>query len=132
MTKDFSYYVLNLAIDYEEDTDRVMDVLRAVTDDLRRDPRLGQWILEPLEVMGLDSFAESHVIIKARVKTVPQKQWEVGRELRRWIKRRFDAEGIQFPHRQLTLRVTPGSQEARAAASALQGDQPAAGDSAKR
>jgi small conductance mechanosensitive channel len=35
------------------------------------------------------------------VKTVPLKQWEVGRELRRRIKKRFDEKGIDipFPHR---------------------------------
>jgi small conductance mechanosensitive channel len=37
------------------------------------------------------------------VKTVPLKQWEVGRELKRRIKNRFDEKGISipFPHRVL-------------------------------
>ena len=44
-----------------------------------------------------------------RIKTVPLKQWEVGRELRRRIKKAFDAHGIRIPFRQLdvTLKQTP-------------------------
>jgi len=56
--------------------------------------------LEPLEVLGVDAFDDSQVTIKIRIKTVPLKQWEVGRELRRRIKKAFDARGIEipFPH----------------------------------
>ena len=45
-------------------------------------------ILEPVEVLGVDDFKESSVTLKFRIKTVPLKQWEVGRELRRRIKLR--------------------------------------------
>jgi small-conductance mechanosensitive channel len=37
------------------------------------------------------------VVIKARVKTVPVKQWLVGREMNRRIKKRFDKGEIQIP-----------------------------------
>jgi len=109
MTKDFSYYVLNIGVEYHEDTDRVVEVLREVADEQQRDPRYSSAILQPLEVLGVDGFAESQIIVKARIKTVPQKQWDVGRELRRRIKKRFDAEGIAFPTRQLTLTVAAGA-----------------------
>ena len=48
-------------------------------------------------------FADSAVIIKFRMKTLPIKQWEVMREFRRRLKNRFDELGIEipFPHRTL-------------------------------
>ena len=57
-------------------------------------------ILEPLDVLGVDKFADSSVIIKARFKTVPIQQWTVGREMNRRIKKKFDEVGIEipFPH----------------------------------
>lgn len=61
------------------------------------------FILEPLEVMGLDSFGDSAIVIKARIKTVPAKQWFVGREYNRRMKQRFDALGIEFPHPHRTI-----------------------------
>jgi small conductance mechanosensitive channel len=100
MTKEFSYAVLDVGVAYKEDTDRVVGVLRAVGGDLRDDPEFGAAILEPLEVLGVDGFGDSQVTIKIRFKTMPLEQWRVGRELRRRIKKAFDAQGIEipFPH----------------------------------
>jgi small conductance mechanosensitive channel len=103
MTKDFSFAVLDVGVAYKEDVDRVTAVLVEVADGLRADPAHGPNILEPLEVLGVDAFAESAVVIKIRIKTVPIKQWAVGRELRRRIKIAFDAKGIEIPFPHVSL-----------------------------
>ena len=102
-TKDFSYYVIDVGVAYKEDTDRVSAVLRAVGAELAADPGFAADILSPLEVLGVDSFANSQVIIKARIKTVPLRQWDVGRELRRRIKFAFDRERIELPFPHLSV-----------------------------
>ena len=45
----------------------------------------------------------SEVTLRFRIKTLPLRQWEVGRELRRRIKKAFDAHGIQIPGPQMTV-----------------------------
>lgn len=107
-TKDYSYYVINLGVDYDADTDRVMTLVREAGADLMADPFFAPSILEPVEVLGVDDFKDSSVSLKFRIKTVPLKQWEVGRELRRRIKRVLDREGIRIPSPQLevTLKQT--------------------------
>lgn len=102
-TKDFSRYVIDVGVAYKEDVDRVMAVLKDVGDGLAVDPSYQPLIKEPLQVLGVDDFAESAVIIKVAITTLPLKQWEVGRELRRRIKKRFDAEGIEIPFPHLSL-----------------------------
>lgn len=102
-TKEFSYYVVDVGVAYKEDTDRVCEVLRAVAEDLQRDPAYSPSILAPLEVLGVDAFADSQVTIKVRIKTIPLKQWEVGRELRRRIKQAFDRHGIEIPFPHLSV-----------------------------
>jgi small conductance mechanosensitive channel len=101
MTKLFSYYLIDIGVAYREDTDQVAEVCRHIVDEMRSDPEFGPEILEPLEVLGVDQFADSAVIIKARIKTRPIKQWAVGREFNRRMKKRFDELGIEipFPHR---------------------------------
>jgi small conductance mechanosensitive channel len=49
------------------------------------------------------------LIIKARIKTLPIKQWYVGREMNLRIKRKFDKEGIRIalPHRTLYFGEMP-------------------------
>lgn len=100
MTKDYSYYVLDVGIAYKEDMDEVMDVLKEIAAELQADPAFGTDILAPLEMLGIDQFADSAVIIKCRIKTEPIMQWRIGRELNRRIKKTFDAKGIEipFPH----------------------------------
>ena len=96
-SKDFSYYVIDLGISYKEDPDRVMALLREIADGMQADDRFGPMILAPIEIQGVDAFADWWVTIKARIKTVPLKQWDVGRELRRRILRAFDEHGIEIP-----------------------------------
>jgi small conductance mechanosensitive channel len=100
-TKDFSRYVFNVGVAYKEDVDQVMETLKEIGTTLKEDPEFGPDILEPLEMLGVDQFADSAVVIKCRITTKPIRQWAVGREMNRRIKKTFDARGIEipFPHR---------------------------------
>ena len=109
-TRDFAYYVIDLPMDYGDDTDTVIAAARAAGDDLRADPAWTKDILEPLEVMGVDAFASSQVTLKIRIRTVPGRQWDVGRELRRRIKKLFDERGIRMPFPQMTVYVKTGDE----------------------
>ena len=103
MTKGWSAYVFDIGVAYKEDTDRVVDLIRRVVADMREDEEWGAAISEDVEVFGVDKLADSAVVIKGRLRTYPSKQWAVGREFLRRIKRCFDAEGVEipFPHRSL-------------------------------
>ncbi len=103
MTHEYSYYVFNVGVAYKEDTDRVAEVLKQLGDEMMQDEKYKPLILAPLEVLGVDQFGDSAVVIKARFKTLPIQQWTVGREMNRRIKKRFDELGIEipFPHRSI-------------------------------
>lgn len=100
LTKDFSYYLMDIGVAYREDIDEVCQCLEEVDKALRETDEFRSLILEPLEIMGVDQFADSAVVIKARIKTLPKKQWLVGREFNRRIKYLFDERNIEipFPH----------------------------------
>ncbi len=103
MTHEYSYYLFNIGVAYKEDTDHVIEVLKQIADDFMKEEKYKSLVLAPLEVLGVDSFGDSAVIIKARFKTLPIQQWVVGREMNRRIKKKFDELGIEipFPHRSL-------------------------------
>jgi len=105
MTRDFSRYVFDVGVSYFEDVDRVVETMKRVDEELRADPEFGKEILAPLEILGLDRFADSAVIIKARTTTRPGKQWAVGREFNRRLKMTFDRQGISIPFPHLTMFV---------------------------
>lgn len=105
MTMGWSAFVLDMGVAYKEDTDRAVDVMGQVAEDLQQDPTFGPNIIEPIEILGVDNFADSAVIIKGRIKTQPGEHGNVGREYRRRLKKAFDAQKIEipFPHRSLYI-----------------------------
>ena len=107
MTKDYSYALMEVGIAYREDVDEVIEVLREIGDGMQADEEFGPLILEPLEVLGLDSFGASSVNIRIRLKTPPIKQWMVRREFQRRMKRVFDEREIEipFPHQTVYFGV---------------------------
>lgn len=95
LTRTWARAVLDVGVAYKEDADRVMEVLREVGRTLQDDPQWKHFLVDEVTVPGIESFGESSVNIRVMAKTVPLKQWDVARELRRRIKRRFDEDGIE-------------------------------------
>lgn len=103
MSKDFAFAVFDVGVAYAEDVDRVIGVLEELGADMKAESPWSERITEPLEILGLDRFEASSVVIKARFKTQPLQQWSVMREFNRRMKKRFDADGIEIPFPQMTL-----------------------------
>jgi small-conductance mechanosensitive channel len=95
-TLDWSAYVIDVAVSYRQDTDKAMDLMRRVADEMRTEEEYGLLMLEPIEIFGVDNFTGAAVIIKARFKTQPSQQYSVGREFRRRLLKAFDAEGVEL------------------------------------
>jgi moderate conductance mechanosensitive channel len=114
LTREYSYYVFNVSISYREDPDRVIAVLQEIGAQLMLEDPYRLVILAPLDVLGVDQLGDNAVTIKSRFKTIPGKQWMVGREMNRRIKKQFDDAEIEraFPTQVLVVRnpeqIAPG------------------------
>lgn len=100
-TKDFSYALIDIGVAYKENIDKVIEELKKIGSEMRKDSSCMHFITADLEMLGVEEFADSQVKLRLRIKTLPIKQWEVAREFRRRVKNRFDELGIEipFPHR---------------------------------
>ncbi len=110
-TREFSYYVFELGVSYDADINYVIETLKEVDEDFRNNSPLRNNVLAPMEILGVDKFDDSAVIVKTRVKTKPIKQWEVGRAYNKAIKEKFDAKGIEIPFPQRTIHITKEESE---------------------
>src|SRR3546814_13615278 len=72
---------------------------------MREDPEFRYVILDDLEVMGLNQFGDSALMLLARLRTPPGKQWSVSREFNRRLKILFDKHGVEFPYPQRTIHM---------------------------
>lgn len=111
-TKDWSRVNMNIGVAYKEDIDKVWAVLERVGTEMAEDPDWKDVILEAPKPLRVDNFADSAVEIKVLGVTKPIRQWDVMGELRRRIKKTFDAEGIEIPFPHVTVYWGVGSQGA--------------------
>lgn len=105
LTRDYSYYVFELSVAYSADTDEVIAALRDLAETIANEEPYRDLVLSPLEIVGVDKLADSGVIFKARFKTLAGKQFIVGREMNRRIKKRFEQAGIEISHPTPTIHL---------------------------
>jgi moderate conductance mechanosensitive channel len=103
MTQGWSRLVLDVGIAYDADIDAVITLLEGILARFAVDDEVVADVLEPPEVWGVNELGASSVELRIAIKTVPGRQWDVGRRLRRVIKREFDAAGIEMPFPQRTV-----------------------------
>jgi len=103
LTKEWSAMVFDMGVAYKEDPDMVMEIMNKVGIELQNDPNFSEDFIEPIEIFGVDKFGDSAVVIKARIKTKPSKQWTIGREYRKRIKKAFDQKNIEIPFPHTTI-----------------------------
>ena len=97
MTRDYGRAVIVASVAYQQNYDQAVEALQGVAVEMRADPQWRDVILGDLEVLGLDQFTASAVVIKCRIMCTPFGRWSVLREFNRRMKARFDALGITMP-----------------------------------
>jgi small conductance mechanosensitive channel len=95
LTRDWTQTAVQIAVSYRADSDRVIDLLREIADELRADPNFADSILADIQVPGIERVAGSEVDYLMLIKTKPGTQYALLRELRRRIKATFDKNGIE-------------------------------------
>jgi small conductance mechanosensitive channel len=104
-SKDFSFYVVSVGMAYDGDPDAVIAAILDAGATLLEDPAFKPYILAPMEVYGVDDFQPGQIVIKGRIKTVPLKQWLVGRELRKRIAATLKARDIDLPVPKMNVSI---------------------------
>ncbi len=102
-TLDYAYAVVDAGVAYREDVEEALQVMQRVAEAMRGDAVFGPKIREPVEVVGVERWDESAVILRVRFKVMPIEQWNVKREYLRRLKAAFDAAGIEIPYPHVTL-----------------------------
>src|SRR5215471_6143806 len=95
MTRDWAQMSLKVTVAYEEPSEKIMRLLAQVGDDIRHDAAFAEDIVD-LQVPGIDRVGNGETEYLVLVKTQPNKQFGVSRELRRRIKECFEANNVKL------------------------------------
>lgn len=101
MTQLWSRAMIDVGVHYDEDLDNVIDVLEEVFDELLKDGKYKDVILERPTILGdggVNELGDSSVNFKIICKVKPGEQWTISRQLRKRVKEKFDKKGIEIPY----------------------------------
>ncbi len=113
MTRDFAYVTARVTIAYGEDIDRVVEILREASTELMEDEAVRDLILDPFEYLGVDALNEFSVVLLIRIRTLPSKQYPVGRAFNRAVKIAFDKNGIAMRDPSPVAIISPPAEPAQ-------------------
>jgi len=102
-SREYAQSVIDVGVAYREDVDAVLQVMREVGAEMRKDAQFGPKILEDIEMVGVERWDDSAVILRCRFKVMPLEQWNTRREYLRRLKKTFDERGIEIPYPHLTV-----------------------------
>ena len=95
MTRDWSQLALRVTVAYSESSDKIVQLLKELGNDIRNDPNYTDDIVSDIEVPGIDRVGNGEAEYLMLIKTRPNKQYAVSRELRRRIKECFEKNNVQ-------------------------------------
>lgn len=101
--REFAQSLIDVGVAYRENVDDALEVMRRVGNEMRASQDYGLRILDDIEIVGVENWADSAVTLRCRIKVLPLEQWSVRREYLRRLKRAFDEAGIEIPYPHLTL-----------------------------
>jgi small-conductance mechanosensitive channel len=95
LTRDWSQVAMRVVVAYSEPSDRIINLLQQIGDEIRQDPAFENQIVSEVQIPGIDRVGNGEAEYLMLLKTKPSQQFSVGRELRRRIKESFEKNKIQ-------------------------------------
>lgn len=102
--------LVDISVSYDENIDLVVEIIQKACEKVAA---VNTSIVEGPNVLGVQAFGASDVVLRVIAKTVNGEQWAVERELRKAIKEAFDANGIEipFPHQVMIQKNNPNPEK---------------------
>jgi small conductance mechanosensitive channel len=105
LSRGHAQAVIDAGVAYGTELQHAMDVMSQTAQCMRDDVVFGPKILAAFEMVGVERWDDSAVVLRGRFKVAPLEQWSVRREYLRRLKAAFDAAGIEIPFPQLAVHL---------------------------
>ena len=102
-SRDYAYAVMDITVAYKENIAKVMETIKELGNEFVKEEAIKNKVLDNIEILGLDSFNDSSITIKYRIKTLTTEKFTIKREFNLRIKEKFDELGIEIPFNQIVV-----------------------------
>ena len=109
-SRDWVMMKLPLRLTYDTDVERVRKLVKKLGLRLLEDPEIGEKFIQPVKSQGVIQMDDSAMIVRIKFMTYPGEQWVLRKRIYAEIRELFEAEGIKFAHREVTVRI-PGIED---------------------
>ncbi|MCX7304860.1 MAG: mechanosensitive ion channel family protein, partial [Hyphomicrobiales bacterium] len=96
MSRDWVIEKIAISVTYDSDVAKARQIVKAIGQDLAKDPEFAASTIEPLKMQGVDEFGESGMLLRLKMKTRPGEQFGIKRRALMLIKQAFDQNGIKL------------------------------------
>lgn len=104
-SREFAFAVMDVGISYSTSIETAYRIIQETGGAMREDALLSSKILGDLEILGIDQWADSAIIIRVRIKVVALEQFFIRREFLKRLKIAFDLNGIEIPFPQRVVHT---------------------------
>ncbi|MEM9059964.1 MAG: mechanosensitive ion channel family protein [Pseudomonadota bacterium] len=104
-SRDWVMMKLPLRLTYDTDVERVRKLVKKLGLRLLEDPDIGDKFIQPVKSQGVIMMDDSAMIVRIKFMTYPGEQWVLRKRIYAEIRELFEREGIQFAHREVTVRI---------------------------
>jgi len=108
LSRGFAQYLFEFVVEHGANVDKAFTIMSGVIDQMREEEAYKGQFLAPLEIYGVDRIIEQGVVLRARIKTQPHKQWGIGREANKRIRAQFAQNGIPLAAREWNVNFSGG------------------------
>ena len=96
LTRSWSRVDFSIIVDYDNDPEKVLELLRQIAEQMYSEPEWRDRLLELPDVLGIDELSHAGMLVRVWIKTAPLEQWAVGREFRLRVRCAFASHNIQI------------------------------------
>ena len=96
LSRDWGQIFVDIGLPPGSSSDAALAALEQVSGEFRTDPAWSPVLVDGPRVLGIESFGASGVVLRMQLRTIPGRQDDAARELRRRIQNRFDQEEIRW------------------------------------
>lgn len=108
MSREFGIALMKLRIPHDLNIDDAIELMRRTASDLQRDPFMRGLVRSHLEMQGIHEFDNGCPILRMRLRTAPEYQWDVSRAFNLALKRRMESEYINLGAPRISVAMEAG------------------------